>query len=211
VESLLVRGNLQMLLHRYEAAETTLADAHAAGIQDPRLVVLDAQAALQSRSAGKQAADTALSILDAGATRYPQDLAIQRMRVQVVTDYQKWQGAARAIDGLKMALYAANGAVGEAHVAAARIQSRLGRWTDALGEYRIALADAPGDVGLWLEFARAAEQGGRHGIAREALAEAARLSPSNTDVRRELRRIDEQQAHMRGADDTEPHLGDNAR
>src|SRR5262249_51445864 len=120
-----------------------------------------------------------------------------RMRVQLVMNNQKWQAAARAVDGLKMALYSTNGAVSEAHVAAARIQGRLGRWTEALSEYRIALADAPNDVALWIELARAAEQAGRHPTAREARAEAARLSPASTEVRNELRRIDEYQAQLR--------------
>src|SRR4029077_18092008 len=39
VESLLTRAQVQMLAGRVEAVRTTLADAHAAGIQDPRLVV----------------------------------------------------------------------------------------------------------------------------------------------------------------------------
>jgi tetratricopeptide (TPR) repeat protein len=197
VESLLTRGHLQMLAGRAEAARATLAEAHAAGIQDPRLVVLDAQAALNG--AGAAGVDQALSILEVGATRYPQDLDIQRMRVRIVMENGKWQGAARAIDGLKMALYTAYGAAGEAHVAAARIQSRLSHWTDALGEYRIALADNPGDVALWMEFGRAAEQSGRQATAREAFAEAARLSPTNQDVQRELRRIDERQIELRRA------------
>lgn len=194
-ETLLLRGRLQMLAGQLDAARTTLAEAHAAGIQDPRLVVLDAEAALQAQGTGGP--DLALSILDLGATRYPQDVAIQRMRVQVVMNNQKWQAAARALDGLKMALYTANGAAGEAHVAAARIQGRLGRWTEALSEYRIALADSPNDVGLWIELGRAAEQVGRHATAREALAEAARISPSSSEVQAELRRIDEHQAQLR--------------
>jgi tetratricopeptide (TPR) repeat protein len=204
VESLLVRGRLQMRTGRVEAAQTTLAEAHAAGIQDPRLVVLDAEAAVHKGPVG---ADAALSILDAGATRYPQDLPIQRMRVDVVMNYQKWQAAERALDGLKMALYSAYGNAGEAHRAAARIHSRLGRWTTALGEYRIALADDAGNVGLWLEFAKTAEQAGREGIAREALSEAARLSPSNRDIRSDLRRLDERQVQLRGGVDPTETVG----
>jgi len=197
VEIVLVRGQLQIQSGQLEAGRATLAKAHAAGIQDPRLILLDADAAL--RGGGPAAADLALSILDSGATRYPEDLAIQRLRLQVVVSNQRWQAAVRAVDGLKMALYANHGSAGEAHVAAARIQSQLGRWTDAFGEYRIALADSPGDVGLWLEFGRVAEQAGRQATAREAFAEAARLNPASSEVKSELRRIDERRAQMREA------------
>ena len=74
--------------------------------------------------------------------------------------YQKWKAATRALDGLKMALYAANGYAGEAHVAAARIQGRLSRWNNALNEYRIALADTPSRR-LPLDRVRARRRAGR--------------------------------------------------
>ena len=64
----------------------------------------------------------------------------------------------------------------------ARIQARLGRLTAALGEYRVALADQAWHVSLWMEFGRAAENGGRDTVAREAYREAARLSPASPEV-----------------------------
>src|SRR4029079_11317905 len=94
-------------------AQATLAELHAAGVQDPRLVLLDAEVALAAK--GAAGADGALSVLDAGAARYPQDLAIQRLRVDTVMKYEKWQAASRAVEGLKMALYGAQVGVGESH------------------------------------------------------------------------------------------------
>ena len=76
----------------------------------------------------------------------------------------------------------------------ARIQARLGRLTAALGEYRVALADQPGSVSLWMEFGRAAENGGRDTVAREAYREAARLSPDSPEVAEAVHRLDERSA-----------------
>jgi tetratricopeptide (TPR) repeat protein len=198
-ESLLTRGRLQVQVGDIAAAQKTLAEAQTEGVHDPRLVLLDAEVTLATK--GAAGADAALSILDNGAARYPQDLEIQRFRVSTVMRYERWQAAARAVEGLKMALYAAQGTPSEAHIAAARIQSRLGRWTAALGEYRMALADAPGEMGLWFEFGRAAETAGRDATAREAYGEAARLAPSDPNVQAAMRRLDERQGRLRAAPD----------
>jgi tetratricopeptide (TPR) repeat protein len=199
VESLLTRGRLQVRAKQIPAALATVAEAHAAGIQDPRLALLDAEVTLADK--GAAGADAALAILDTGAARYPQDLAIERLRVKTVMDYAKWQAASRAVEGLKMALYATGAGVGEAHVAAARIQGRLGHWGAALGEYRIALANSPGDASIWLELGHAAESAGRDATAREAYTEATRIVPSNAEAQAALRRVDERQSRMRATRD----------
>jgi tetratricopeptide (TPR) repeat protein len=192
-DSLLARARLQIDRADYAGARQTLAAAHAKAGPDPRITLVEARLLLATGSDG---ADQALRILDAAAAQYPFDLAIQRTRVELVMRFSKWQAADRAVEGLKQALYQANGAAGEAHVAAARIKSRMSRWTAALGEYRIALADNPNDVALWIEFGHAAEQAGRDTIAREAFGEAARLSPSNSEIGASLRRLDERQSHL---------------
>ena len=71
-----------------------------------------------------------------------------------------------------MALYHAGGSAAEAHLAGARISGRLGHWTQALNEYRIALADMPDNVTLWIEYARAAQAIGHDATARDAYAQA---------------------------------------
>ena len=82
-------------------------------------------------------------------------------------------------------------------MASARIAARLGRWTEALGEYRIALADMAENVPLWIEYAHAAEAVGHDSTAREAYAQAARLSPNSPDVATALHALDTRQARMR--------------
>ena len=196
-ESLLTRGRLQLQGGQVAAAQTTMAEAHAAGIQDPRLSVLDAQLVLSVK--GPAGADEALSVLDLAAIRYPLDLPVQRMRISLVSDYSKWQAADRAIDGLKLAAYHSVGSGFEADLAAARIRSHLAQWTAAITEYRIALNQHAGEPALWVELAEVAERAGRDSVAHEAYAEAARLAPSDTKITEALRRLDAQQSQARGS------------
>jgi tetratricopeptide (TPR) repeat protein len=116
------------------------------------------------------------------------------------SSYHKWTAAARAMEGFNRALYARDGLATEGHVASARILSQLGRSSDAIGEYRIALADQPTNVPLWMELGQAAESAGRLETARDAYATSARLSPNNSDVTRALQRLaDERRALTDGA------------
>ena len=101
-------------------------------------------------SKGVKGVDEALAILDLAAARAPTDVQVQSERIELVVNYKKWQAAERSLEGLKQALYKAAGTATGAHVWAARIAGELGRWTNALGEYRIALADTPNDVALWM-------------------------------------------------------------
>ena len=194
-ELLLMRGKLQLQTRRTEAAAATLARAHAAGVRDPRLALLDAQLAVDAK--GAAAADQALAILNAAAAADPLDLGVQRMRLDVIVRFEKWQAADGALEGLKQALYRTQGSAVEAHISAARLFTRLGRWTSALGEYRIALVSAPTDVALWMEYGRAAEVAGRTATAREAYSEASRLSPKNPEVVKALGAVDAQLSRLR--------------
>ena len=133
-------------------------------------------------AAGGTGVEEALATLDTAATRYPFDVQVQRARMRLVLDHKRWQASARAVDGLQAALYHAQGTASEAHVAAARVQAGMGHVMPALTEYRIALADDPANVGLWVEFGRTAQAGGRSTIAREALLQASHLSPQNPEI-----------------------------
>jgi tetratricopeptide (TPR) repeat protein/O-antigen ligase len=189
---LTMRAQLQLSKTDYAAVAATLEAAKAARVIGPRLDAMEAE--LLVRTQGADGAERALSILDLAATRYPTDVDLQRRRVALVTTYNKWQAAARSVEGLKLALYATNGSATEAHVANARIQVRLGHVVVALGEYRIALADEPGNTALWMELGQAAKSIGHDATAREAYEQAARLSPSSPDVLRSLSDLREGQA-----------------
>ena len=196
-ESLLTRCRLQIQLGQLAAATTTLAEARAAGIQDPRLAVLEANLILGNK--GAAGANEAFAILDLAATRYPLDVPVQRLRIQLVSTYAKWQAADRAIDGFKLALYQATGRAVEANQMAARIRAQLSQWNAAFSEYRTALAQTPADVNIWVELAETAERSGRDSTAREAYAEASRLLPSDARITASLRRVEARQGYLRGA------------
>ncbi len=179
-EVLLMRAQLELKAGNTDAAATTLARAHAANIRDVRLALLDAQLTIDRR--GAEGADRALAILEDVAAGNPNDLGLQRMRLDLVVRFEKWQASERALEGFKQALYHSGGSVAEAQIAAARIHARLARWTTALGEFRIALSDQANNPGLWVEYAGAAEAAGRLPTAREAYAQAARLSPNDPAI-----------------------------
>jgi tetratricopeptide (TPR) repeat protein len=193
-DSLLVRGKLQLQAGRIADAQKSIAAARAAGVHDPRLSLLEAQTMLTAQ--GAPAADEALRLLDEATARYPNDLPLARERVDLVLAYQKWQAAGRAIEGFKQALYHTQGQMAEAHRINARIEARLGRWTAALGEFRIALAEDGRNVSLWLEYGLAAENAGRDGVAREAYREAGRLSPSSPEVVAAINRINDRERKL---------------
>ena len=174
-----------------------LAKARARGIRDPRLAVVDAE--LRLRAKDEHGADAALAVLDAAAAQYPGNLEIERKRVDIVINYGKWHAAARAVEGLKAALFQNQRAISEAHTAAARIGAKLGRWNEALGEYRILLAEEPRNVQFWLEYGRVAESAGRPIVAREAYGEASRLSPKTPEILEAIRNVDEQMTRLRTA------------
>lgn len=178
--------------------EAALEKARAHGIRDPRLAVIEAELRLQAKD-DERAADTALAVLDAAATQYPDNLEVERKRVDVVLKHEKWHAAPRAIEGLKAALFHNQHTISEAHMASARIAARLSRWNQALGEYRILLAEEPRNVQLWMEYGRVAESAGRQSAAREAYGEAARLSPKNPEILEAIRNIDERMMRLRGA------------
>jgi len=185
---LLSRAAFQLQLGQPSAAETTLAALRVLRVDDPRLPLLEAQALVLSGSA-PDAPDRALGLLDAAAARYPGDVDVQRTRLDLVTRYEKWGAAARALEGYKQALYMRDGTATEAHVASARIWTKMGRLNDALGEYRIALGDQSQNVALWMELGSVSESAGRLETAHEAYAMATRLSPNNPDAARGLQRL----------------------
>jgi O-antigen ligase/tetratricopeptide (TPR) repeat protein len=197
VESLLTRCRLQTQLGQLAPAQTTLAEARAAGIQDPRMAVLEANLILATK--GAAGSNEAFSILDLAATRYPLDVEVQRLRISLVPGYGKWQAADRSIDGFKLALYRSTGNAYEANVAAAHIRGKLGQWNACFSEYRTALSQAPSNTWLWVEFGQTAEAAGRDTTAREAYAEAARLSPSDPQIAVALRRVEARQGYLRSA------------
>lgn len=196
-ELLIVRAELQLKSGQIPQATASLTRARAAAIRDPRLEVVDAD--LRWHAGGERGPDDALALLDAAAAQYPSDLGIQRKRLDLVIKHEKWQASERAVQGLKHALYQNHLAVGEVHTAAARIAVRLGRWTEAIGQFRLALTQEPWNVTVWFELGQAAESAGRNAVAREAYAEAVRLRPTDASVVKALHDLDQRMARLRSS------------
>jgi len=193
---LLARANLQIQSGQLQQAAATLDAARAAGVNDDAgMLSLSARLVLASK--GADGADEALALLDRAASRFPSDVVIQRQRIDLVTTYQKWNAASRALEGLKQALYQIGASTAEAHIASARMAVRFGHWTEALGEYRIALVDYATNVTYWVEYAQAAETAGRVDVARDAYRQALRLSPQSPDLAAALHALDERQDRLR--------------
>jgi tetratricopeptide (TPR) repeat protein len=203
LERLLTRARLQVQSRQIDAARATLTKARQADdANDPRVSMLEAQLLLETK--GADGADEALAILDLAAARYPNDVDVQRMRVKLVLDFAKWKAAGRALDGFKMALYRAHGSAAEAHAAGAKIEARLGRTGSAISAYRVALADEPGNVTLWMEFGHLAENTGRYTAAMEAYSQAAQLSPKNPEIERALQTLKQRNAALRAVFTQQP-------
>jgi Flp pilus assembly protein TadD len=194
-ETLLERGWLQFQAGDSKAAAESASAAEATRSTDPRLPMLQAEIILKTK--GEDGADQAIRILDSAALRAPTDLALQRERMSIVLRYKRWKAASRALDGLKFACYHASGSAAEAHIAAAEVAAGLGRLTESVEEYRMALVDRPTDVRLWVDYGRAAEAVGRDAMARDAYAQAARLSPNSADVKQAQQALEERQARLR--------------
>ena len=109
-----------------------------------------------ARTLGADGAERALSILDRAATRYPTDVDVQRRRVGLVTTYNKWQAAARSVQGLQFWRFTQRTARDRGSRGERASHVRLGHVVAALGEYRIALADEPGNTALWMELSQTA-------------------------------------------------------
>jgi tetratricopeptide (TPR) repeat protein len=195
---LLTRAKLELQAGKLDDAQRTLARVHSQGIRSASLAVLDAQ--LRAARGGDQNEKEALEILDRAAAQYPLDLPVQQMRLDLVTRFQKWQTVDRALDGYKQALFQSRGSATEAHLAAARIYSRLERWTSALEEYRIALSEEASNVSLWMEYGKAAEAAGRYPTAQEAYFEAERLSPADPGVVAAIKALDVRGKRSRAED-----------
>jgi hypothetical protein len=194
-EVLLGRAELQLTSGQNKEAMASVAEARAAGIRDPRLELVDA--ALRLRTVPEHGREQALAVLDAAAARYPLDLGVQRTRLDLLVRFEKWHLSEGALQGLKQALYHNHRSVGEVHTAAARIAVKLGRWTEALGQFRLALVQEPWNVTVWLEYGGAAETSGRDSVAREAYAEASRLRPNDPVALKALHDLDERMARLR--------------
>jgi tetratricopeptide (TPR) repeat protein len=180
----ILRGRAALQRGQPGAAESWLLKAMALLPAEPGIHLYLAEA---FESNGK--VDEALRTLDAATARFPGDWQSAGARLEILRRHQRWSMTEHAIEAFKEALQSSQFPTTEAHLAAARIYLEQGRLTDALREYQLAAVQRRDDVGLLIEYARAADRAGRTTTATRLLGEASTLSPSNPDARVLLQQI----------------------
>ncbi len=194
LEVALLRARMKLAGPDPVAAEQAVAHVKGLAPTDSRVALLDAAQVL--RTGGKDAGVQALGVVEHALDRDPNDLDLQRKRIEIVAQFERWSAADRSIVGFKQAFQGRGWSTAEANLAAAGIYLRLGRTREALAEYRIATTADPENAGLWRQFASAAEATKHYVLAREAYAQVMRLAPDR-QVSEAMRRINDLQASER--------------
>jgi O-antigen ligase/tetratricopeptide (TPR) repeat protein len=153
--------------------------------RDPRATLMAADLALLQ----PESRDAALAILENGLRFSPADVDLNRKRLGLLLQTEKWQAIDQALAGLRAALAEAGAPSTEANIAAAHAFERRGQFTRAISEYQAALAQNPGNIGLLLALAKAAEETGGITTAIDAYNSVLRHAPTNAEARAALARI----------------------
>ena len=153
--------------------------------RDPRATSMAADLALLQ----PESRDAALAILENGLRFSPADVDLNRKRLGLLLQTEKWQAIDQALAGLRAALAEAGAPSTEANIAAAHAFERRGQFTRAISEYQAALAQSPGNIGLLLALAKAAEETGGITTAVDAYNNVLRNAPTNAEARAALARI----------------------
>jgi tetratricopeptide (TPR) repeat protein len=152
---------------------------------DPRATLMVAEIALLR----PESRDAALAIIENGLRFSPADVDLNRKRLGLLMQTERWQAIDQALSGLRAALSEAGAPSTEANIAAAHIFERRGQFRRAMSEYQAALAHAPGDIGLRLSLAHAAEEIGGITSAVDAYNDVLRRDPANQEAKAALARI----------------------
>jgi tetratricopeptide (TPR) repeat protein len=134
-------------------------------------------------------ADQAMAILEKALRAAPADVELNRKVISLLITTDKWQAIDQALVNFRAALAEVGAPSTEANIAAAYAFERRGQFRRAMSEYQAALAHAPGDIGLRLALARAAEEIGGIASAVDAYNDVLRRDPTNQEARTALARI----------------------
>jgi tetratricopeptide (TPR) repeat protein len=192
LELAVLRGKIALGASDLAAAENAWTAGVKLAPQDPRLAWIKAECLLRDGSANAPAA--ALAVIEKGLDSTPGDLDLQRKRIEIVSRFERWTVADRAIVGFKQALSETGQSLAEANLAAADIYRRLGRVREEMTEYGIATSADPTNLTVWRQFAASAEARRHYTLARDANAAILRLDPNDKNASASLRRIDEERA-----------------
>ena len=184
-ELYLVQAQIALAAKDIPAAQKASQRALELEPRNARAVLMAADIALLS----PKGTDEAMTILQAGLRFAPTDVELNRRVLVLLMQTDKWQAIDQALAGFRAALAEAGAPSTEANIHAAHIFERRGQFRRAMSEYQAALAHAPGDIGLRLALARAAEEIGGITSAVDAYNDVLRRDPANQEARTALARI----------------------
>ncbi len=181
----LVQAQIALAAKDLPAAQKASQRALEIAPRDPRATLMAAEIALLRPGTR----DEALAILESGLRFSPADVDLNRKRLALLMQTDRWQAIDQALAGLRAALSEAGAPSTEANLAAAYAFERRGQFTRAISEYQAALAQNPDNIGLLLALAKAAEESGGITTAIDAYNGVLRRAPTNAEARGALARI----------------------
>jgi len=184
-ELYLVQAQIALAAKDIPAAQKASQRALALEPRNARAVLMAADIVLLS----PKGTDEAMTILQTGLRFSPADVELNRKVLGLLMQTDKWQAIDQALAGFRAALAEAGAPSTEANIAAAHIFERRGQFRRAMSEYQAALAHAPGDIGLRLSLAHAAEEIGGITSAVDAYNDVLRRDPANQEAKAALARI----------------------
>ena len=181
----LVQAQIALAAKDFPAAQQATQRALEIAPRNPNAALMAANIALlQPNNTGE-----AMAILENGLRFAPANVDLNRRRLDLLMQTDKWQAIDQALAGLRAALAEAGAPSTEANIAAAHNFERRGQFRRAMSEYQAALSHAPDDIGLLLALARAAEETGTITAAIDAYNRVLRRAPTNQEARTALAKI----------------------
>lgn len=184
-------AQLALAKHDWVAARVASEAAMATSPRDPDVVLTAVEVAL-----GLGDREKAIDILQSGLRAQPLHVDLNRRLLGLLVQTDQWQAIDRALAGLRAALAAVGGPTTEANLTAAAIFERRGQFRRAVSEYQAALTQDPGNIGLLLALAKAAEESGIVTTAIDAYADILRRDPAHAEAKAALTRIHQEKKNL---------------
>jgi tetratricopeptide (TPR) repeat protein/O-antigen ligase len=181
----LVQAQIGLAAKDLPAAQKASQRALEIAPRDPRATLMAAEIALLR----PESRDEAIAMLENGLRFSPADVDLNRKRLALLMQTERWQAIDQALAGLRAALSEAGAPSSEVNIAAAHAFERRGQFTRAISEYQAALAQDHDNIGLLLALAKAAEESGGITTAIDAYNGILRRAPTNLEARGALARI----------------------
>jgi tetratricopeptide (TPR) repeat protein len=184
-ELYLVQAQIALAAKDIPAAQKASQRALEIAPRDPHATLMAAEIALLA----PDGRDKAIAVIENGLRFSPASVELNRMRLALLMQTEKWQVIDQALAGLRAALAEAGASSMEANIAAAQVFERRGQNRRAISEYQAALAQDPENIGLLLSLGRVAEETGSVSTAIDAYNGVLRRVPANPEARGALARI----------------------